>query len=160
MKFSDLNLNNQLLNALDELGFKEPTPIQEKAFSVVMSGKDMIGIAQTGTGKTMAFLLPILRNLKFSKQNHPRVLIVVPTRELVVQICERLEELTEYITCRIGGVYGGANINTQKQDIHDNGLDILVATPGRLADLALSGVLRLKDVKQLVIDEMDEMLSL
>jgi len=160
VKFTDLNLNGPLLNAIDELGFTEPTPIQEKVFSKVMSGQDVVGIAQTGTGKTLAFLLPILRNLKFSKQNHPRVLIIVPTRELVIQIVERTEELAKYTNCRIYGVYGGANINIQKQVIHDHGLDILVATPGRLHDLALSGVLRLKDIKQLVIDEMDEMLNL
>lgn len=148
------------MNALDELNFVEATPIQEKAFSVILSGKDVVGIAQTGTGKTMAFLLPILRNLSYSEQRHPRVLILVPTRELVDQIAERLLELTKYISCRVYGVYGGTNINTQKQYIHDNGVDILVATPGRLTDLALSGVLRLKMIKQLVIDEMDEMLEL
>lgn len=160
MKFTELNLNKPLLNALDELNFVEATPIQEKAFSVILSGKDVVGIAQTGTGKTMAFLLPILRNLSYSEQRHPRVLILVPTRELVDQIAERLLELTKYISCRVYGVYGGTNINTQKQYIHDNGVDILVATPGRLTDLALSGVLRLKMIKQLVIDEMDEMLEL
>ena len=160
MKFTELNLNKPLLNALDELNFVEATPIQKKAFSVILSGKDVVGIAQTGTGKTMAFLLPILRNLSYSEQRHPRVLILVPTRELVDQIVERLLELTKYISCRVYGVYGGTNINTQKQYIHDNGADILVATPGRLTDLALSGVLRLKMIKQLVIDEMDEMLEL
>ncbi|MBL4705588.1 MAG: DEAD/DEAH box helicase, partial [Flavobacteriales bacterium] len=137
-----------------------PTPIQQKVFQPVMSGKDIVGIAQTGTGKTLAFLLPILRGMKYSQQNHARVLIVVPTRELVIQIVERTEELTKYINCRVYGVYGGANINIQKQVIHDHGLDILVATPGRLADLVLSGILRLKDIKTLVIDEMDEMLNL
>jgi ATP-dependent RNA helicase RhlE len=160
VNFTDFNLNGPLLNAIDELGFTEPTPIQQKVFTKVMSGNDVVGIAQTGTGKTLAFLLPILRNLKFSKQNHARVLIIVPTRELVIQIVERTEELAKYTNCRVYGVYGGANINIQKQVIHDHGLDILVATPGRLADLALSGVLRLKDIKQLVIDEMDEMLNL
>ena len=160
VKFTELNLNTPILNALEELGFHEATPIQEKAFPVILSGKDMVGIAQTGTGKTMAFLLPILKNLPYSEQKHPRVLIVVPTRELVDQIIARLQELTAYISCRSLGVYGGTNINTQKQVIHDNGIDILVATPGRLTDLALSGVLRLKSIKQLVIDEMDEMLDL
>ncbi len=160
MKFTDLNLNTPLLNALEDMGFTHPTAIQEKSFPVIMAGKDMVGIAQTGTGKTLAFLLPILRNLKYSEQKHPRVLIVVPTRELVIQTVEQLEQLTKYITCRVDGVYGGANINTQKQRIHDDGIDILVATPGRLADLALSRVLRLKAIKQLVIDEMDEMLNL
>jgi len=160
VNFTELNLNTPLLNALNELGFSNPTPIQEKAFPVIMAGKDVVGIAQTGTGKTLAFLLPILRNLKYSTEHHPRVLILVPTRELVDQIVNRLETLTTYINCRVIGVFGGTNINTQKQIIHDNGVDILVATPGRLADLALSGILRLKNVKQLVIDEMDEMLDL
>lgn len=159
MTFEDLNLNGPLLNALSDLGLTEPTLIQQKAFSVVMSGRDVVGIAQTGTGKTFAYLLPILRQITFSKQKEPRVLIVVPTRELVVQLVGELQKLTKYMTLRVEGVYGGTNINTQKLLVM-NGLDILVATPGRLVDLALSGYLNLKYVKQFVIDEMDEMLSL
>ena len=84
--FQDLNLNTPLYNALDDLGFTQPTPIQEQAFNVVASGKDVVGIAQTGTGKTFAYMLPILKNLKFSKQDNPRILVLVPTRELVVQV--------------------------------------------------------------------------
>ena len=91
--FEDLNLNTPLRNALDDLGFSAPTPIQSEAFSVVASGRDMVGIAQTGTGKTYAYMLPILRNLSFSKQDNPRVLILVPTRELVVQVVEDIEKL-------------------------------------------------------------------
>jgi len=159
MNFSDLNLNLPLLNALDDLSFENPTPIQKEAFSVIMSGKDLVGIAQTGTGKTFAYLLPILRKLTFSKSKHPRVLIIVPTRELVIQVVSEIEKLTKYMNIRFAGVYGGTNINTQKQLVYD-GLDILVATPGRLLDLNLSGVLRLKSVNQLVIDEVDEMLNL
>ena len=89
MTFQELNLNKALISSLDDLGYIQPTPIQEKAFPVIMSGKDMIGIAQTGTGKTFAYLLPILRQLKYSEQRHPRVLIIVPTRELVLQIVNR-----------------------------------------------------------------------
>lgn len=159
MRFEDLNLNAPLLNALSDLGFTQPTLIQQKVFSVVMSGRDVVGIAQTGTGKTFAYLLPILRQLNFSKQNEPRVLIVVPTRELVIQLVGEIKKLTPYMTTRVEGVYGGTNINTQKLLVI-NGLDILVATPGRLMDLALSGALNLKYVRQFVIDEVDEMLSL
>lgn len=159
MTFEELNLNKALISSLDDLGYVQPTPIQEKAFPVIMSGKDVIGIAQTGTGKTFAYLLPILRQLKYSDQKHPRVLIVVPTRELVLQIVKEIEKLSTYTSIRFLAVYGGTNINTQKQLVY-NGVDIIVATPGRLVDLALTGLLRLKDIKQLVIDEVDQMLSL
>jgi ATP-dependent RNA helicase RhlE len=159
MNFSDLNLNRFLLDALDEMGFKTPTPIQAKAFPEIMSGKDLVGIAQTGTGKTFAYLLPILRMLPFSKQKHPRVLIVVPTRELVVQVVDEIEKLTPYINVRFAGVYGGTNLNKQKQLVFE-GQDILVATPGRLLDLALDGILKLKYIQKLVIDEVDEMMNL
>jgi ATP-dependent RNA helicase RhlE len=157
--FADLNLSTPLLNALNDLSLDTPTPIQEKTFSVIMSGKDMVGIAQTGTGKTFAYLLPILRLLKFSEQRHPRILILVPTRELVLQVVESVEKLTTYMNIRCVGVYGGTNINTQKQQVYD-GCDILVATPGRLIDLNLTGVLRLKSIQKLIIDEVDEMLDL
>jgi ATP-dependent RNA helicase RhlE len=88
--FNDLNLSKQLLKALAEIGFETPTPIQEKAFPIIMSGKDAIGIAQTGTGKTFAYILPLLRQLTYSEQRQPRVLIVVPTRELVVQVVSEI----------------------------------------------------------------------
>ncbi|ALJ03783.1 DEAD/DEAH box helicase [Pseudalgibacter alginicilyticus] len=159
MTFQDLNLNTPLYNALHDLGYTTPTPIQAEAFNVVASGKDMVGIAQTGTGKTFAYMLPILKNLPFSKQETPRVLVLVPTRELVVQVVEEIEKLSKYINNRVLGVYGGTNINTQKQAIAE-GVDILVATPGRLYDLALSRVLQLKSIQKLVIDEVDVMLDL
>jgi len=159
MLFSDLNLHKPLLDALHDLGFTEPTPIQQKAFPVIMSGRDVVGIAQTGTGKTFAYLLPILRQMNFSEQRAPRALILVPTRELVIQMTGEVEKLTKYTDLRVAGVYGGTNINTQKK-IVDAGLDVLVATPGRLRDLALNGSLLLSSVRQLVIDEVDEMLSL
>ena len=159
MSFKNLNLNTPLYNALDDLGFTTPTPIQEEAFNVVASGKDVVGIAQTGTGKTYAYMLPILKNLPFVKQDNPRVMIMVPTRELVVQVVEDIEKLTKYINVRVLGVYGGVNINTQKQAIAQ-GLDIVVATPGRLFDLAVSHVLQLKSIQKMVIDEVDVMLDL
>jgi ATP-dependent RNA helicase RhlE len=157
--FNELNLNKPILKALSDLEFEYPTPIQEKAFSIIMSGRDAVGIAQTGTGKTLAYLLPILRQLTFSKQREARILILVPTRELVVQVVGEINKLAKYSSFRVGGVYGGTNVNTQKQLIHD-GLDIIVATPGRLLDLILSGVLRFKSIQKLVIDEVDEMLNL
>jgi ATP-dependent RNA helicase RhlE len=159
MTFEELNLNKPLLNALNDLEYIQPTPIQEKAFPVIMSGRDVVGIAQTGTGKTFAYLLPILRQLPFSKQKHPRVLIVVPTRELVLQIVAEIKKLTTYMNIRYQGIYGGTNIKTQKQLVYD-GTDILVATPGRLTDLTLTGILRLKDIQKLVVDEVDQLLGL
>jgi ATP-dependent RNA helicase RhlE len=157
--FKDLNLTKPLINALSDIGFESPTPIQEKAFPVIMSGKDAVGIAQTGTGKTFAYLLPILRQLTFSEQRQPRVLIVVPTRELVVQVVDEVAKLSTYMQARCVGVYGGGNINIQKQKVYD-GVDILVATPGRLIDLTLSRTLQFNSIQKLVIDEVDEMLNL
>ncbi len=159
MTFQELNLNTPLLNALEDVGFSVATPIQEQAFPAIMSGRDVVGIAQTGTGKTFAYLLPLLRMLKYSEQQNPRVLILVPTRELVVQVVEELEKLTKYINCRILGVYGGTNINTQKRLVAQ-GQDVIVATPGRLYDLTINRDLKLKSIQKLVIDEVDVMLDL
>lgn len=159
MSFHDLNLNTPLRNALEDLDFQTPTPIQSQAFSSIMSGRDVIGIAQTGTGKTFAYLLPLLRMLKYSKQKNPRILILVPTRELVVQVVEEIEKLTAYINVRFSGVYGGVNINTQQQELMQ-GQDILVATPRRLYDLVLRRAIQLKSIQKLVIDEVDVMLDL
>jgi ATP-dependent RNA helicase RhlE len=147
MKFAELNLSKQILKSLESMGLSSPTTIQEKAFSVIMSGRDVVGIAQTGTGKTLAFLLPILNLLKYTKNIEPRVIILVPTRELVLQIVTEIEKLTTNLNIRSTGVYGGANINTQK-DILLEGTDILVGTPGRTYDLALSGYLKLKNEKK------------
>lgn len=157
--FEDLNLTTPLRNAVADLGFDKPTPVQVESYPVILSGKDMVGIAQTGTGKTFAYLLPILRDLKFSNQVNPRVLVLVPTRELVIQVVEQAESLTSYMNVRIMGIYGGTNINMQRKAVVD-GMDILVATPGRLYDLVLDQSIRLKEIKKLVIDEVDIMLDL
>ncbi|MCV6629161.1 MAG: DEAD/DEAH box helicase [Flavobacteriaceae bacterium] len=157
--FVDFQLSNQLNYALEDLGFSIPTPIQQQAYSVIRSGKDMIGIAQTGTGKTLAYLLPILQDLKFSKQIHPRVLILVPTRELVVQVVDNLNSYGKYLNHRVLGVYGGTNINSQKKQLMQ-GCDVLVATPGRLYDLMLSKSLKTNEIRKVVIDEVDVMLDL
>jgi ATP-dependent RNA helicase RhlE len=159
MNFEELNLNVALLNALTDLGIQEPTTIQERVFPVAMAGNDICGIAQTGTGKTFAYLLPILRQHKFSKEKHPQILILVPTRELVLQVEEEARRLSAYMSVRILGVFGGVNITTQLKAVNE-GVDLIVATPGRLIDLIYSGSLRMKSIKRLVIDEMDEMLNL
>ncbi|AUD07375.1 DEAD/DEAH box helicase [Spirosoma pollinicola] len=159
MTFDELNLNKPLLNALNDLGYTTPTTIQQKVFSVVMSGQDVCGIAQTGTGKTFAYLLPTLRQFQFSKDRIPQMLIIVPTRELVVQVVEAVKKLTTYMNLVVVGVYGGVNMKAQTVEVQQ-GLDILVATPGRLADFMLTGGLKTKAIKKLVIDEFDEMLNL
>ncbi|MES2628306.1 MAG: DEAD/DEAH box helicase [Bacteroidota bacterium] len=157
--FQDFKIKKQLQNAVTELGFEQPTPIQQESYSTILAGTDFVGIAQTGTGKTIAYLLPILQDLKFSEQLNPRVLILAPTRELVIQIVEQIEKLTPYITTRTLGVYGGSNnINAQKKEL-SAGVDILVGTPRRLYDLSLTKLLNLKAVKKLVIDEADIMLD-
>jgi len=138
MRFSDFNLNKGLFRALDDLGFDTATHIQAASFSTIMSGRDVIGVAQTGTGKTLAFLLPLLRLWKFRKDRHPQIIIVVP---------------------QTVGVYGGTNIRNQVAAV-EAGLDVIVGTPGRLMDLSLKGALNLKYCKKLVIDEVDEMLNL
>ena len=157
--FEQFNLPKSLQKAIDDLGFTIPTPIQEKSFSVIMSGRDMMGIAQTGTGKTFAYLLPLLKLYKFTPGHTPKIVILVPTRELVVQVVEEVEKLTKYMSVRTLGIYGGVNINTQKTAVY-HGIDILVGTPGRVMDLALDNVIRFDETNKLVIDEFDEMLNL
>lgn len=157
--FADFDLQEKILDVLADLELFVPTPIQEKSFKQILSGRDIMGIAQTGTGKTLAYLLPVLKMWKYSKSGNPTVLVLVPTRELVVQVTEILEKLTENITARVIGVYGGKNINTQKL-LFDNGCDILVGTPGRVMDLAIDNAISLKEVQKLIIDEFDEMLNL
>ena len=157
--FEQFQLPKSVQKALDELGYSNPTPIQEKSFSVIMSGRDMMGIAQTGTGKTFAYLLPLLKLYTFTPTHIPKIVILVPTRELVVQVVEEVEKLTQYMSVRTLGIYGGVNINTQKTAVYQ-GIDILVGTPGRTMDLALDNVIRFDETRKLVIDEFDEMLNL
>ena len=157
--FEQFNLPKSVQKAIDDLGFVTPTPIQEKSFSVIMSGRDMMGIAQTGTGKTLAYLLPLLKLYKFTPTNTPKIVILVPTRELVVQVVDEIEKLTKYMSVKTLGIFGGVNINTQKKSVYE-GIDILVGTPGRVMDLALDSVIRFDETQKLVIDEFDEMLNL
>ncbi|WP_396178788.1 DEAD/DEAH box helicase [Flavobacterium sp.] len=157
--FEQFNLPKSVQKAIDELGFTTPTPIQEKSFAVIMSGRDMMGIAQTGTGKTFAYLLPLLKLYKFTPTNTPKIVILVPTRELVVQVAAEIEKLTQYMSVKTLGIFGGVNINSQKKLVNE-GIDILVGTPGRVMDLALDSVIRFDETQKLVIDEFDEMLNL
>lgn len=157
--FLDFDLPKSIQKALTEIGITTPTPIQQKTFKFILSGRDLMGIAQTGTGKTLAYLLPILKQFKCGQADSPKVVILVPTRELVVQVVDEIEKITPYFQVKALGIYGGVNINTQKKAIYE-GVDIIVGTPGRLMDLALDGVLQLDEVKKLVIDEFDEMLNL
>lgn len=159
MTFQQLNLNTPLFSALDDLGYTIPTTIQHKVFPIAMSGKDVCGIEQTGTGKTIAYLLPCLRQWKFDKNKNPQILILVPTRELVVQVVDTVKQLSSYMSLDVVGVYGGVNINTQQIEV-EKGVDVLVATPGRLFDLAMNGAFKTKFIKKLVIDEVDEMMNL
>ncbi len=157
--FNDIKLSKQILKALADAGFEKATSIQKEVFSPIRSGKDVIGIAQTGTGKTLAYLMPILMKLGHAQGMDPRALIVVPTRELVVQVCETIELLSPYLNLRALALYGGVNINTQKEQVYD-GVDIMVATPGRLMDIYMTRILKFTNIRTLVIDEADKMMDL
>ncbi|WP_407405236.1 DEAD/DEAH box helicase [Chryseobacterium sp.] len=159
LTFADFDLPVKVLDVLADLDLFEPTPIQIKSIGPILSGRDVMGIAQTGTGKTLAYLLPVLKTWKYNKNGNPTVVVLVPTRELVVQVTEIVEKLTENLSARVIGIYGGKNINTQKLLFKD-GCDILVGTPGRIMDLAIDNAISLREVQKLVIDEFDEMLNL
>ena len=157
--FEDLKVNKSILKAIAELGFENPTPIQENAIPVIRSGADVLGIAQTGTGKTAAYLLPLFMKLVKAEGEDPRAVVLVPTRELSIQVGEDIAELTRYSNLRHAAVFGGIGW-TKHAALLEPGIDILVATPGRLMDLYRANVLSLKKVKTLVIDEADRMLDM
>ena len=159
MTFNELNISKQILMALEDAGLEQPTPIQERAFPVIRSGKDVIGIAQTGTGKTLAYLIPLLMKLHYAQGNYPRALVIVPTRELVVQVCESVELLTEYMDIRCVGIYGGTNIRTQQAAVYE-GVDLLVTTPGRFMDIYMNGIIRTPQIKTVVVDEADRLMDM
>ncbi len=157
--FEDLKIAKAILKSLDEIGFTEPTPIQRKAIPKINSGINVVGIAQTGTGKTAAYLLPLFTKLKKAEGIDPRVLVLVPTRELSIQVGEDIAEFTAYSDLRHAAIFGGIGW-TKHAELVTPGIDILIATPGRLWDLYRAGVLSLKKVKHLVIDEADRMLDM
>lgn len=157
--FEELKISKAILKSLDEIGFVEPTPIQNKAIPKINSGINVVGVAQTGTGKTAAYLLPIFTKLRKAEGMDPRVIILVPTRELSIQVGEDIEELTTFSDLRHAAIFGGIGW-TKHADLITPGIDILVATPGRLWDLYRAGVVSFKKVKFLVIDEADRMLDM
>ena len=157
--FNDFKLNKQLLSAVAEAGFTEPTPVQQQTIPLLLAGHDVLGIAQTGTGKTAAFGLPLLMKVKYAQGQHPRALILAPTRELAIQIETHLKVLAVNTDLRIFAIYGGLGPKTQIETIA-LGLDVLVATPGRLMEIYLKGDLVLRDVKTLVLDEADKMMDM
>jgi ATP-dependent RNA helicase RhlE len=157
--FEELKIAKSILKSLDEMGFKTPTPIQQKAIPKINSGEHIVGVAQTGTGKTAAYLLPLLTRLLKPEGVDPRAVILVPTRELSIQVGEDIKELTAYSELRHAAVFGGIGW-TKHAELLEPGIDVLVATPGRLWDLYKAGALRLKKIKYLVIDEADRMLDM
>ncbi len=159
MKFSQLGLAPAQLRACESLGYTEPTPIQRQAIPVVLSGQDLIGCAETGTGKTAAFLLPIIQKLSERTRPGIRVLVLAPTRELALQIQKNYGELNQIKTNRSAIVIGGANIRTQIAALR-RGVTVLIATPGRLLDLTERGAVDLSMVEVLVLDEADRMLDM
>jgi ATP-dependent RNA helicase RhlE len=161
MYFADLQLSPALQKAVRSLGFDEPTPIQAQAIPHALSGRDLVGCAQTGTGKTLAFVLPALERLLQDGQGgrNPRVLVVEPTRELAIQVAADAEEAAAGTAVRIVPVYGGAGMKKQTERLR-RGVDIVVATPGRLMDHVRRGNLRLAEVQLLVLDEADRLLDM
>jgi ATP-dependent RNA helicase RhlE len=157
--FEDFKLNPQILNAIADAGFTAPTPIQQKAIAPILSGQDLMGIAQTGTGKTAAFVLPILMKLKYAQGNDARALILAPTRELAMQIEEHIKVLSKYTDLRTIVLYGGLGPKTQKAKLAQ-GVDILVCTPGRFLDLYLAGDINTRSLEVMVMDEADKMVDM
>ncbi|HLT88585.1 MAG TPA: DEAD/DEAH box helicase [Sphingobacterium sp.] len=157
--FEDFKLNKQLQNAIVEAGYTVPTEIQQKAITPILAGQDVMGIAQTGTGKTAAFVLPMLMKLKYAQGNDPRALILSPTRELAMQIEEHIHLFSTYLDLRTVLLYGGLGPKTQKEQLA-KGCDIIVATPGRFLDLYLEGDINTKSLKFLVMDEADKMMDM
>ena len=157
--FEQFDLNRQLLNAIADAGYTEPTPIQQKTIPLSLSNHDVLGIAQTGTGKTAAYLLPLLMKVKYAQGHNPRALILAPTRELVMQINEAISQLAKYTDLRHLALYGGLGPKTQIETLRQ-GVDILVATPGRLMDLYRTGEIVMKEIRTLIIDEADKMMDM
>ncbi|MFC3198364.1 DEAD/DEAH box helicase [Parapedobacter deserti] len=157
--FADFNFNKQILNAIEDAGYTTPTPIQQKAIPPILAGQDVMGIAQTGTGKTAAFVLPILMKLKYAQGNDARTLILSPTRELAMQIEENIRLFAKYTDLRTVVLYGGLGPKTQIAEL-EKGVDIIVATPGRFLDLYLAGHIVTKSLNSLVMDEADKMMDM
>lgn len=159
MKYSETHLKKDILNAIKKVGYEEMTPIQERAIPAVLEGRDMIACAQTGTGKTAAFALPILHMLSDEHRKVPRALVVTPTRELAQQIFDNFKKYGRYLKLRCACIYGGASQNVQIEKLKQ-GYDILIATPGRLLDFESRGIVSLDKIEILVLDEADCMMDM
>lgn len=159
MRFDDLKLTRQFLNAISDAGYEEATPIQQRAIPPLRAGQDVIGIAQTGTGKTAAFLLPLLQTLKYAQGEAPRALVVAPTKELVVQIHSEAQKFAAYTDLRIVAFYGGVGPKKQIEEIED-GVDLIVTTPGRFLEIYSRGHIETKKIKHIVLDEADRMMDM
>jgi ATP-dependent RNA helicase RhlE len=157
--FEKFNLNKQLLSAVADAGFEQPTEIQEKCIPLILGGQEVIGIAQTGTGKTAAYLLPILMRIKFATGKDPRVLILAPTKELTLQIADHALQLSKYTDLRIAALYGGVGPKTQLEQLED-GVDIIIATPGRFMELYAKEKIIPKQIRTVVLDEADRMMDM
>ncbi|MEC3878417.1 DEAD/DEAH box helicase [Parapedobacter sp. 10938] len=157
--FADFKFNKQILSAIAEAGYTASTPIQEKAIPPILAGQDVMGVAQTGTGKTAAFVLPLLMKLKYAQGDNPRALILSPTRELAMQIEAHIQLFAKYTDLRTVVLYGGLGPKTQIAEL-EKGVDIVVATPGRFLDLYLAGHLVTKSLHVLVMDEADKMMDM
>jgi superfamily II DNA/RNA helicase len=157
-QFKDFQLRPEIIQALDDAGYDTPTPIQQEALPVLLKGGDLIGVAETGTGKTLAFLLPIFQRLKKGVTD-PQALVVCPTRELAIQVAGEAERFGEHLGVRTVLAYGGTSSGGQKQDLAA-GCDIVVGTPGRLLDFVTSAWLSLRNLRTLVLDEADRMLDM
>lgn len=160
MQFDSLKISKSLLKGVREKGFVEMTPIQEEMIPKAMGGKDIIGIAPTGTGKTAAFLLPLMDRLKYGlKSKHVRALILLPTKELAIQVQEQASEINQYCDFKIQVVYGGVGISKQTEPLQE-GCDILIGTPGRVFDIYKTQVVDFKKLEVLVLDECDRMMDM
>lgn len=163
MLFKDLDIIKPILRAVEEAGYEQPTEIQENSIPVVLKGKDILGCAQTGTGKTAAFAIPILQNIVRDKEKNDerniKALIVAPTRELAIQIEENFAMYSKYLDIKDTVIFGGVNQSSQVRKIKA-GVDVLIATPGRLLDLSNQKHVDLKNVKYFVLDEADRMLDM
>jgi len=162
MIFDDLDLSPELLESIGYMGFRETTPIQEKAIPVILSGRDLIGCAQTGTGKTAAFLLPVINFISENRPGYTHTLILVPTRELAIQIDQQIQGLTYTFNITSLAVYGGGEGSgwEQERDALSKGADIIVATPGRLISHLNQGYVKFNQIEILVLDEADRMLDI
>ncbi len=156
--FSDFKLNRQLLDAVADMGYSVPTIIQQKAIPAILGGQDVLGISQTGTGKTAAYLLPLLRILNYAKGKDARALIIVPTRELSIQVGKAISDFARYTDLRYAVVFGGQGAKEQIAAIQE-GIDLLVASPGRYLDLYLEGHINARKIKYLVLDEAERLMD-